>query len=244
MRILFFLIFFAFTTISAQNIQGIVYKNVLSKDKRSIIYYDQNRSLYIAESKKNETSIKHMPDGSVVYPINTIDSIANKSRFVYFDNKSKIFYNNIINYNTETILHENVKINWTITNEKKKILNFQCQKAIGEINNIDRKYVVWYAKQLPLPYGPFKINGLEGIILELYTSDNKIHLIADEVIDTIDKDKINDFISKYDFSKSITRESYKIVLEKQLVNFENKLNNTLPEGKKVRFKENCKKCNK
>lgn len=240
---IFYLILFAFNMIYAQDIKGVIYKNLLSEDGKSTMYFDQDRSLYIAESKKYETSVKRMPDGSLLYPVNTVDSIANKPRFVYYDNKNKVFYNNIINNDIETILHDKVRVNWVISDERKEILNFQCQKAIGELPGVAGKYIVWYTKELPLPYGPFKFNGLEGTILELYTADNKIHLIADSMI--YGEAKIDDFISKYDFSKSVSRETYKKNIEKQMLDFENKLNNTLPEGRRLKLKkEICRECNK
>ncbi|MEC5395331.1 GLPGLI family protein [Bergeyella sp. RCAD1439] len=179
---------------------------------------------------------------SVVYPTNTIDSIANKPRFIYFNNKTRLFYSNIINDDIETILFDNSTVRWTLTSEKKKILNFKCQKAIGEYHG--KEYIVWYTEQLPNPYGPFKINGLKGVILEVSTADNQMHLIAEKVSDTTDENKIDFFISKYDLSKSISKEDYQNILDQRLKEFEDKINVAPPEGKKIRFNKNCIDCNK
>ena len=55
-----------------------------------------------------------MSDGSIVYPSNTIDSIANKTKFIYFDNQKKIFYNNTINDDVETVIYDSLRVNWIL----------------------------------------------------------------------------------------------------------------------------------
>ena len=70
--------------------------------------------------------------------------------------------NNIL---IESTLH---KLNWSITNESKKINGYTCYKATLsdttlKINNI----VAWFCPELPYKYGPKFYNGLPGLILEL-----------------------------------------------------------------------------
>lgn len=64
---------------------------------------------------------------------------------------------------------DNNRIEWKIMNKFKKILNYNCQYAVGEFRG--RKYDVWFAVDLPLPIGPWKLNGLPGIILEALDED-------------------------------------------------------------------------
>lgn len=66
---------------------------------------------------------------------------------------------------------------WILTNEKKKIQNYTCYKAVKEIN-IDtngKPYAVnvevWYTEDIPLHFGPKDYNGLPGLILELREND-------------------------------------------------------------------------
>lgn len=56
------------------------------------------------------------------------------------------------------------KIIWEITKEKKKILGYNCYGAIGEFRG--RKYFVWFTYEIPYSFGPWKLNGLPGVILE------------------------------------------------------------------------------
>lgn len=96
--------------------------------------------------------------------------------FKYGDNKGEIIYRN---FNTEKIIMRFpksaaldeytvsdtwLKIKWEIIDEIRIIGNFNCKKAIGEFRG--RFYTVWFTEEIPLPYGPFKLYGLPGLILQ------------------------------------------------------------------------------
>jgi GLPGLI family protein len=68
------------------------------------------------------------------------------------------------------------KIDWRIFEEKKTILNYTCQKAVGKFRG--RSYIAWFAIELPMPTGPWKLNGLPGIILAANDDKNEIFFDA------------------------------------------------------------------
>lgn len=69
-----------------------------------------------------------------------------------------------------------LKIAWKLfPNQKKKIANFTCYRAEGDFRG--RRYVAWYCPELPYPYGPWKLRGLPGLILEAYDSKRKINFL-------------------------------------------------------------------
>jgi GLPGLI family protein len=61
------------------------------------------------------------------------------------------------------------EVKWTIHNDKKKIGKYSCTKATGTFKG--RVYEVWFAESLNVPFGPWKLNGLPGLILE--ATDNE-----------------------------------------------------------------------
>ncbi len=69
-----------------------------------------------------------------------------------------------------------LKIAWKLfPNQKKKIAGFTCYKAEGDFRG--RHYVAWYCPDLPYPYGPWKLHGLPGLILEAYDSKRKVNFL-------------------------------------------------------------------
>ena len=57
------------------------------------------------------------------------------------------------------------KMKWELLNEKKIIGEYHCKKASVEFRG--RTYYAWYTMEIPISLGPWKFNGLPGLILEV-----------------------------------------------------------------------------
>lgn len=63
-------------------------------------------------------------------------------------------------------LKDEVIQNWKIGDSVKTINGFVVQNATLEYGG--RNWIAWFCKEIPFPYGPYKFNGLPGLIMELY----------------------------------------------------------------------------
>ena len=63
-------------------------------------------------------------------------------------------------------------IAWTIQAQKKQILDQECQLATAIFKG--RHYSAWFAPGIPINAGPWKLNGLPGIILAANDDKNEI----------------------------------------------------------------------
>jgi len=71
--------------------------------------------------------------------------------------------NNVFGYTEEP------KFNWTITNDKQKIGEYEAQKATTEFGG--RKWTAWFTEAIPFPDGPYKFSGLPGLIVKIEDAD-------------------------------------------------------------------------
>lgn len=55
--------------------------------------------------------------------------------------------------------------NWEIKNDTSTILSYLCQKAIVTFSG--RTYEAWFTQDIPINNGPWKFNGLPGLILKI-----------------------------------------------------------------------------
>jgi GLPGLI family protein len=106
------------------------------------------------------------------------------------------------------------KVNWTISNETKKVENYTLQKATTRFGG--RNWTAWFCKDIPFNEGPFKFRGLPGLIFEL--SDTKknfiYHLIKSQELTQVYP--TDDFLESNFGNKAISineKQKYKLIME-------------------------------
>lgn len=104
---------------------------------------------------------------------------------------------------------------WQLINESKKIQNYLCKKA--QIQKNGRKFIVWYTLQIPISYGPLKLNGLPGLILEIEEAEKYCKIVFQSMeLDT--KDLTHLSIRKYLENKQIQSfEEYEKMMLKRII---------------------------
>ena len=96
---------------------------------------------------------------------------------------------------------------WDIKSDTLKVLNYVCQKAIGQFRG--RSYVAWFTPDLNTSEGPWKFTGLPGLILKV--EESRGHYSFSCVgIEKIDRD----ILISNSKTQKISREEY-LKLRKQ-----------------------------
>lgn len=107
------------------------------------------------------------------------------------------------------------ELNWTLTNESKKINDLVCKKAIVEYRG--RTWEAWYAPSINLPYGPYKLHGLPGLIIEASDIEGRYYYKMAQLSYDVE-----------DFSQTPDDKAYKEVTLKKFLIYEDEFHN-LPE---------------
>jgi GLPGLI family protein len=126
------------------------------------------------------------------------------------------------------------QFSWNISSETKNIAGYQCKKAVASFRG--REWTAWFTMDIPVPYGPWKLNGLPGLILEAHDNNDTYTIRALKV--DFDDNKIfnSDFktlIPAYN-KKPVT---YKQFLVDRTEAFENIAKKMSTNGRNMVFKE-------
>lgn len=103
-----------------------------------------------------------MPYPGTHKPVDDYIKINHKSGEIYF-------FDELPNNSTELITDLYPEISWDITTEQKVITGYDCIKATAQYRG--RRWTAWFAPSIAIPYGPWKLHGLPGLILEAYDDE-------------------------------------------------------------------------
>lgn len=90
----------------------------------------------------------------------------------FFFSKEQKFYTKEQLINQYLVQEDAPKINWKITHDTTSFSGIHCQKATTHFKG--RNWIAWYSTELPFQSGPWKLNGLPGLILEAYDDKKEV----------------------------------------------------------------------
>jgi len=233
MKHLFYIIFAVFVLNSSAQETTVVtkvdystYLNLgLPSEIDSELIFFKSQSIY----SKGKSDISY-PESA------TIEKIGNNkkaSNIYYSDYTNKKGYTKKnIDGKTYLASEDMQKITWVIQPKKQKtIMGFVCEQAVGNFRG--RKYTVWFTSEIPVPFGPWKLHGLPGLILEAKDNFNQVHFKAIKIEYTHLKDpekKVEIPIAKY---KDISLKDFLVLEEKSLKDKIARIMASKPRGSKI-----------
>ena len=141
---------------------------------------------------------------------------------VYKDNllcQTKVVHRTpIVNESDFLYTDDYCNFNWEIHLERKKILNYSCQKATTTFRG--RTWEAWFTEEIPVSDGPWKFCGLSGLILEVL--DSQKHYVFS--CTGVEKKETPIVMYKWDYQKT-TREKLNTLLKNFHANYKRHLEN-------------------
>lgn len=180
-----FMFFTSFLLIAQQGyveygyIESLGIGNAKGIDYNSELIFNNENSYFVTCKESMESLEKIYGSKTVTNEEGEVEAIINgmnlskEGNQVFFSNRSRKLYSTL-NYDEFLYINDSiVVIDWKIEKETKKIGSFNCKKATANFRG--RSYIVWFTTEIPLPYGPWKLNGLPGLIVEAYDKEKFVY---------------------------------------------------------------------
>jgi GLPGLI family protein len=173
-KLIFFVLIFSTKLIAQQKTVEVDYIVKQTLLKSVVLEYDGNLkyndsiSVYFFDraSRRTPNADEELGDFVALAP----SSYTNfKDYTIYKNGTNYIKFTKQINKRNYLVQDTFPKLAWNITSEEKKIEGFNCNKATVDFRG--RKYIAWFSAALPCSFGPWKFNGLPGLILEVYDTE-------------------------------------------------------------------------
>lgn len=143
------------------------------KSEVGVLYLGNKHSRYSSLGKAIKDSLEHMTP-PVTMRMDEYNKMTSFKYSIYKDYQEKelVLAEQVFQYELK-YKQELKQMDWQIQPESKEILGFNVQKATGTFSG--RSYEAWFAPELPFLDGPYKFNGLPGLILEISDLQNHYH---------------------------------------------------------------------
>lgn len=217
---------------------------LISAQTHRFIYEYQFKSDSLAKELTKENMILDInPTEVKFYPYffaenDSINKLRNYNNFSWDDvlpvlkrnrntnkNTSYILLNDLFSIQTEDV------INWKLSTETKKAGTYNLQKATATFGG--RNWIAWFNTEISLNEGPYKFQGLPGLIFEVADDQNYFSFNLVKSYQMKSTYNTSDFLESFAGQKAIAI-TEKILLKKQMELFNDPLQD---------FKENFKNSN-
>ena len=134
-------------------------------NKSFLIDYTQRK-----EVEEKEETIDFDADGNPIYSV-TIDSGHSKELFIFDANEKTVHYNQMVGAKQFIVKDTPPQIQWNITNDTREVAGKKAVKATCTFRG--RNWTAWFAPDIPVYGGPWKLQGLPGLIIEAQDDTNR-----------------------------------------------------------------------
>ena len=164
-------------------------KRALTRTFNMVLFVGKSASAYksydqlVADQQFKKVyaeAVASSPDG---HPRINRSGVGPGSQYFQYPGERKLFTKDYVMVNAYLIEEAMPAIAWTISNDTATFGGLHCQKATGHFKG--RDYIVWFCPDLPVHTGPWKLNGLPGVIVDAHDTKNEVVFAFDGVEKTV-----------------------------------------------------------
>lgn len=186
------------------------------------LIFNRRKSIFIWSEDKDKENSKLLEKIKNKHPNATlIKSFENKERrnirdinlFVAF--KDSIYTRKHMVGQVYLIKAKKPNIQWNILDKTKRLGGYTVIKATACFRG--RNYIAWFTPEIPVPYGPWKLIGLPGLILQAYNAEKSIYFSAKKIkekntgnISSIPPNSVEKVINLEEYKTILTNKKYHI----------------------------------
>lgn len=127
-----------------------------------------NTQKQLAEQMKNQTGNSNM----TINIKSEMKVTATQEDYFYFADEHKLVTKERL-FNNYLVEEQAPEIDWKILKDTASFSGIHCQKATTHFKG--RNWIAWFAPEIPFQSGPWKLNGLPGLIVEAYDEKKDVN---------------------------------------------------------------------
>lgn len=171
-----------------------------------LLFFGKNTSLYTSYDKiRHEVSEEQKfwamiaSGGGKGKSVFVIDESNSKwmttTSYLFFVKENKLFTKEMFALQSYLVEESAPIIDWKLSKDTLSFSGLNCQKATTAFEG--KNWIAWYAPSVPFQGGPWKLNGLPGLIVEAYDTNKQIYF----QFAGIENAKIGDYVRERDVTK-------------------------------------------
>ncbi|MFT4152747.1 GLPGLI family protein [Parafilimonas sp.] len=152
-----------------------------------MLLFGNKSSLYTSYTRMVQDSIKDAKikeagasDSNAIKINMGVIRISSPEQIFTYKEPEALYINMQFNDNNYLITEPLAQIKWQIAKDTRKIAGYICQKATCIFRG--RNYIAWFTLAIPAGFGPWKLQGLPGLILEAYDEKKQVNFICENVM--------------------------------------------------------------
>lgn len=175
------------------------------KSENMLLLFNGNMSIFKSQNLDLQDSINMLPFGSnAAFNANFALMRTNPTSFRYTiwkDSTNQMRYSDKIDANFYEYQEPKNIFKWDVLTDTMTISGFRSQKAITMYSG--RKWIAWFSSEIPISDGPYKFNGLPGLIVSISDSQSFYSFTLSSIIK-----KEGNYFTSQKKAQSITKDKY------------------------------------